>query len=84
MKVPPKRQWQVAASSGDPQRAVDDSYATAWTAAPATGRGSRSISARSPRRRIGRHLCFDTIIDHPAALECRRGRPWRKQSNCQS
>ncbi len=35
MKVPPKRQWRVAASSGDPQRAVDDSYATAWTAAPA-------------------------------------------------
>ena len=32
MKVPPKRQWRVAASSGDPQRAVDDSYATAWTA----------------------------------------------------
>jgi len=35
MKVPPKRQWRVAASSGDPQRAVDDSYATAWTAAAA-------------------------------------------------
>jgi hypothetical protein len=32
MKVSPKRQWRVAASSGDPQRAVDDSYATAWTA----------------------------------------------------
>jgi hypothetical protein len=32
MKVPPKRQWRVAASGGDPQRAVDDSYATAWTA----------------------------------------------------
>ena len=32
MKVPPKRQWRVAASSGDPERAVDDSYATAWTA----------------------------------------------------
>ncbi len=32
MKVPPKRQWRAAASSGDPQRAVDDSYATAWTA----------------------------------------------------
>jgi hypothetical protein len=32
MKVPPKRQWRVAANSGDPQRAVDDSYATAWTA----------------------------------------------------
>ncbi len=32
MKVPPKRQWRVAASSGEPERAVDDSYATAWTA----------------------------------------------------
>jgi len=32
MKVPRKRQWRVAASNGDPQRAVDDSYATAWTA----------------------------------------------------
>jgi hypothetical protein len=36
MKVPPKRQWRVAASSGDPERAVDDSYATAWRA-EATG-----------------------------------------------
>ena len=35
MKVPPKRLWRVAASSGDPQRAVDDSYATAWAAAAA-------------------------------------------------
>jgi hypothetical protein len=35
MKVPPKRQWRVAASSGDPQRAVDDSYATAWRAGAA-------------------------------------------------
>ena len=35
MKVPPKRQWRVAASSGDPQRAVDDSYATAWAAGAA-------------------------------------------------
>jgi hypothetical protein len=35
MKIPPKRQWRVAASSGDPQRAVDDSYATAWRAAAA-------------------------------------------------
>ena len=33
MKVPPKRQWRVAASSGEPERAVDDSYATAWRAA---------------------------------------------------
>ena len=32
MKVPPKRQWRAAASSGEPERAVDDSYATAWTA----------------------------------------------------
>ncbi len=32
MKVPPKRQWRAAASSGDPRRAVDDSYATTWTA----------------------------------------------------
>jgi len=35
MKIPPKLQWRVAASSGDPQHAVDDSYATAWTAAGA-------------------------------------------------
>jgi hypothetical protein len=35
MKVPLKGQWRVAASSGDPQRAVDDSYATAWSAEPA-------------------------------------------------
>ena len=32
MNVPPKRQWRAAASSGEPERAVDDSYATAWTA----------------------------------------------------
>jgi F5/8 type C domain len=32
MKVPLKGQWRVAASSGDPQRAVDDSYATVWSA----------------------------------------------------
>jgi hypothetical protein len=32
MKVPLKGQWRVAASSGDPQRAIDDSYATAWSA----------------------------------------------------
>lgn len=32
MKVPPKRQWRVAASSGEPEPAVDDSYATAWRA----------------------------------------------------
>ena len=32
MNVPPKRQWRATASSGDPRRAVDDYYATAWTA----------------------------------------------------
>ena len=32
MSVPPKRQWRAAASSGDPQLAVDESYATAWAA----------------------------------------------------
>lgn len=32
MTVPPKRQWRAAASSGDPRLAVDDSYATSWTA----------------------------------------------------
>ncbi|MGA2494470.1 MAG: discoidin domain-containing protein [Roseiarcus sp.] len=37
MKVPPKRQWRVAASSGEPERAVDDSYATAWRAGAAGG-----------------------------------------------
>jgi hypothetical protein len=37
MKVPPKSQWRVAASSGEPQPAVDDSYATAWRAEAAAG-----------------------------------------------
>jgi hypothetical protein len=37
MKVPPKRLWRVSASSGDPERAVDDSYATAWRAEAARG-----------------------------------------------
>ena len=32
MTVPPKRQWRASASSGDAQLAVDDSYATSWTA----------------------------------------------------
>ncbi len=30
MNVPPKNQWKVTASSGDPRFAVDDNYATAW------------------------------------------------------
>ncbi|MGA2487027.1 MAG: discoidin domain-containing protein [Roseiarcus sp.] len=37
MKVPPKRLWRAAASSGEPERAVDDSYATAWRAETAEG-----------------------------------------------
>ena len=37
MKVPPKRLWRAAASSGEPERAVDDSYATAWRAEAAEG-----------------------------------------------
>jgi len=37
MKLPPKSQWRVAASSGEPQPAVDDSYATAWRAEVAAG-----------------------------------------------
>jgi hypothetical protein len=37
MKVPPKSQWRVAASSGEPRPAVDDSYATAWRAEAAAG-----------------------------------------------
>ena len=37
MKVPPKSQWRVAASSGEPQPAVDDSYATAWRAEAGAG-----------------------------------------------
>ena len=34
MKVPPKSRWSATASGGDPRRAIDDSYATAWTAEP--------------------------------------------------
>jgi hypothetical protein len=34
MNVPPKSQWKVTASGGDPRRAVDDSYATAWISEP--------------------------------------------------
>ena len=37
MKVPPKRLWRAAASSGEPERAVDESYATAWRAEAAEG-----------------------------------------------
>jgi hypothetical protein len=32
MSLPPKSQWRVTASNGDPRHAVDDLYATAWTA----------------------------------------------------
>ncbi|HLW90999.1 MAG TPA: discoidin domain-containing protein, partial [Roseiarcus sp.] len=32
MNVPPKAQWTATASSGDPRQAIDDLYATAWTA----------------------------------------------------
>lgn len=32
MSLPPKNQWRVTASSGDPSLAVDDLYATAWRA----------------------------------------------------
>jgi hypothetical protein len=84
MKVPPKRQWRVAASSGDPQRAVDDSYATAWTAEAADRPWFEIDLGAVAAPAFGRHLCFDTIIDHRAALQCRRGCPWRKQSSCQS
>lgn len=35
MNVPPKSQWKVAASSGDPRLAVDDLYSTKWVCAPA-------------------------------------------------
>ena len=31
MTVPPKKLWKAAASGGDPQLAIDDRYATAWT-----------------------------------------------------
>ena len=34
MSVPHKRCWSVTASGGDPQLAVDDVYATAWTSPP--------------------------------------------------
>ena len=34
MKVPPKNQWQVTASSGKPQAAIDDTYSTQWQCEP--------------------------------------------------
>lgn len=35
MNVPPKNQWKVAASSGDPRLAIDDLYSTKWVSEPA-------------------------------------------------
>jgi hypothetical protein len=35
MAVPPKNQWKVTASSGDPWLAIDDNYATTWISKPA-------------------------------------------------
>jgi F5/8 type C domain len=34
MDVPPKNQWKVTASSGDPRLAIDDHYAAAWISEP--------------------------------------------------
>ncbi|MGA8172996.1 MAG: discoidin domain-containing protein, partial [Methylocystis sp.] len=34
MNVPPKSQWKATASGGDPRRAIDDRYATAWVSGP--------------------------------------------------
>ena len=34
MKVPPKKLWTATASSGDPGRAIDDRYTTAWVSEP--------------------------------------------------
>ena len=34
MKVPPKNQWRVTASSGEPQAAIDETYSTQWDCAP--------------------------------------------------
>jgi F5/8 type C domain len=34
MSVPPESIWKVAASSGYPQLAIDDSYASAWRSGP--------------------------------------------------
>jgi hypothetical protein len=35
MKAPRKEQWKASASGGDPRLAIDDRYATTWTAKPA-------------------------------------------------
>lgn len=35
MSVPPKSQWMITASSGEPRFAIDGSYATVWASAPA-------------------------------------------------
>ncbi|HTO79345.1 MAG TPA: discoidin domain-containing protein, partial [Methylocystis sp.] len=34
MKIPPKKLWKATASSGDPRRAIDDRYSTAWLSEP--------------------------------------------------
>lgn len=34
MNVPPKSQWRITASSGEPRHAIDDLYATAWASEP--------------------------------------------------
>jgi hypothetical protein len=34
MNVPPKKLWKATASSGDPRRAIDDRYTTAWVSEP--------------------------------------------------
>jgi len=34
MNVPHKNQWTISASSGDPQLAIDDQYATTWISEP--------------------------------------------------
>ena len=34
MSVPPKSAWKVTASGGDPQLAIDDSYASQWRSEP--------------------------------------------------
>ena len=36
MKVPPKKLWKAIASSGEPARAIDGCYATAWASAPSS------------------------------------------------
>lgn len=34
MHIPPKHQWQITASSGEPRLAMDDFYATSWITEP--------------------------------------------------